>query len=127
MSSGPLSPTVALVTKLVAKPDTADEVRTFLADAVRLANQEQGTIAWLALRTDTTTFWVVDAFHPRMNARRTWRVRSSLACWTIGNDSWTGRQRSSRPTSLPQNCPNEQHQRSLSGSPLPATHPVSNP
>ena len=54
--------TAALVVKLVAKPDEADEVRTFLADAVRLANQEQGTIAWFALRTDTTTFWIVDAF-----------------------------------------------------------------
>ena len=54
--------TAALVVKLVAKPDKADEVRTFLADALRLANQEQGTIAWFALRTDTTTFWIVDAF-----------------------------------------------------------------
>lgn len=62
MSIGPLSPTVAVVTKLVAKPDEADAVSTFLADAVRLANQEQGTIAWFALRTDTTTFWIVDAF-----------------------------------------------------------------
>ena len=53
---------MALVTKLVAKPDEADEVSAFLADAVRLANQEQGTIAWFALRTDTTTFWIVDAF-----------------------------------------------------------------
>jgi quinol monooxygenase YgiN len=34
----------------------------FLADAVRLANQEDGTTAWFALRTDTTTFWIVDAF-----------------------------------------------------------------
>ena len=25
-------------------------------------NQEEGTIAWFALRTDTTTFWIVDAF-----------------------------------------------------------------
>jgi quinol monooxygenase YgiN len=62
MSSGTLSPTVALVVKLVAKADETDEVSTFLADAVRLANQEQGTIAWFALRTDTTTFWIVDAF-----------------------------------------------------------------
>ena len=53
---------MALVTKLVAKPDEADAVSTFLADAVRLASQEQGTIAWFALRTDTTTFWIVDAF-----------------------------------------------------------------
>ena len=62
MSIGPPSPNVALVTKLVAKPDEADAVSTFLADAVRLASQEQGTIAWFALRTDTTTFWIVDAF-----------------------------------------------------------------
>jgi hypothetical protein len=53
---------LALVTKLVAKPDEADEVSAFPADAVGLANQEQGTIAWFALRTDTTTFWIVDAF-----------------------------------------------------------------
>ena len=44
------------------KPDGADQVSTFLVDAVRLANEEQGTIAWFALRTDTTTFWIVDAF-----------------------------------------------------------------
>ena len=62
MSTGTLSPTVSLIAKLVAKPDEADEVGTFLADAVELANQEQGTIAWFALRTDTTTFWIVDAF-----------------------------------------------------------------
>ena len=62
MSTRTVSPTVALVVKLVAKPDEADEVGAFLADAVRLANQEQGTVAWFALRTDTTTFWIVDAF-----------------------------------------------------------------
>ena len=49
MSIGPPSPNVALVTKLVAKPDEADAVSTFLADAGRLASQEQGTIAWFAL------------------------------------------------------------------------------
>jgi quinol monooxygenase YgiN len=70
MSTGTLSPTVALVVKLVAKPDKADEVGTFLADAVRLANQEHGTIAWFALRTDTTTFWIVDAF-PSDSERQT--------------------------------------------------------
>ena len=62
MTTGTPSPTVALVVKLVAKPDEADEVSTFLTDAVRLANQEQRTIAWFALRTDVTTFWIVDAF-----------------------------------------------------------------
>jgi hypothetical protein len=62
MSTSPLSPNVALITKLVARPDAADEVDTFLVDAVRLANQEEGTVAWFALRTDSITFWIVDAF-----------------------------------------------------------------
>ena len=54
--------TVAFVARLVAKQDTADEVGQFLASAVSLANQEAGTIVWFALRTDATTFWIVDAF-----------------------------------------------------------------
>jgi len=54
--------TVSLVVKLVAKDETADEVRSFLADAVGLANDEAGTVVWFALRSDTTTFWIVDAF-----------------------------------------------------------------
>ncbi|HEX4216537.1 MAG TPA: antibiotic biosynthesis monooxygenase [Candidatus Dormibacteraeota bacterium] len=54
--------TVAFVVKLSARDDKADEVGAFLADAVSLANQEAGTIVWFALRTDATTFWIVDAF-----------------------------------------------------------------
>ena len=54
--------TVAIVAKLVAKDDTADEVASFLADAVGLANDEEQTIVWFTLRTDATTFWIVDAF-----------------------------------------------------------------
>ena len=54
--------TLSFVVKLTAKHDTADEVATFLADAVKLAEDEPGTIVWYALRTDPTTFWIVDAF-----------------------------------------------------------------
>jgi len=54
--------TLAFVAKIVAKPETADEVATFLAGAVELANDEAGTPVWFALRTDETTFWIVDAF-----------------------------------------------------------------
>jgi quinol monooxygenase YgiN len=54
--------TVAFVAKLVAKAETADEVAGFLAGAVGLANDEAGTVVWFALRTDETTFWIVDAF-----------------------------------------------------------------
>lgn len=52
----------ALVVKLTAKDDTRDEVASFLAGAVDLANEEAGTPVWLALRTDDSTFWIVDAF-----------------------------------------------------------------
>ncbi len=54
--------TVALVVKMVAKPDTKDELAAFLTSAVDLANQEAGTTVWLALKTDEHTFWIVDAF-----------------------------------------------------------------
>ena len=54
--------TVSFVAKLVAKHDTTEEVRAFLAKAVELANDEAGTVIWLALQTDPATFWIVDAF-----------------------------------------------------------------
>lgn len=54
--------TTAVVARLVARQETADEVASFLAGALDLANQEAGTIVWFALRTDATTFWIVDAF-----------------------------------------------------------------
>ncbi|MDQ3717344.1 MAG: antibiotic biosynthesis monooxygenase [Actinomycetota bacterium] len=52
----------ALVVKMVAKDDTQDEVAQFLTGALDLANQEAGTVIWMALRTDDSTFWIVDAF-----------------------------------------------------------------
>ena len=52
----------ALVVKIVAKDDTQDEVAQFLTGALDLANQEAGTVIWMALRTDDSTFWIVDAF-----------------------------------------------------------------
>jgi quinol monooxygenase YgiN len=57
-----MSTTVALVVKIVAKGDTKEEVAEFLAGAVELANAEAGTPVWFALRSDATTFWIVDAF-----------------------------------------------------------------
>jgi hypothetical protein len=86
MSTGTLPPTVALVVKLVAKPDQVDEVSTFLTDAVRLAN------------------------HPRVNARSTWRARSPRACCPMQNGSWTSYQRSCLPRSSPPSCPNDRGQ-----------------
>ena len=57
-----MSVSLALVVKLTSKPETSAEVAQFLAGAVDLANQESGTSVWFALRSDETTFWIVDAF-----------------------------------------------------------------
>ena len=53
---------VALVVRLDARETTAAELGDFLAAAVGAANDEAGTIVWLALQTDERTFWIVDAF-----------------------------------------------------------------
>ena len=54
--------THAVVVKLLARPEAADEVATFLTDAIKLANDELGTLVWFSARSDQTTFWVFDAF-----------------------------------------------------------------
>lgn len=54
--------TLSFVAKLVAKPETTDELAAFLTGALELANGETSTPVWFALRTDETTFWIVDAF-----------------------------------------------------------------
>jgi len=61
---------VALVVKLTAKPEAQEELAEFLAGAVELANQEDGTPVWFALRSDDSTFWIVDAF-PGVEERQT--------------------------------------------------------
>jgi quinol monooxygenase YgiN len=52
----------ALVVKLDAKPDRAEDVATFLAGAQPLAEAEPDTVSWYAARTSTTTFWIFDTF-----------------------------------------------------------------
>jgi quinol monooxygenase YgiN len=54
--------TKALVVRMTARVETRDEVARFLAGAVDMANAEAGTTVWFALRTDDSTFWIVDAF-----------------------------------------------------------------
>jgi quinol monooxygenase YgiN len=54
--------TVALVVKLTAKAGAEEELADFLTGAARLATDEPGTEVWLALRSDPSTFWIVDAF-----------------------------------------------------------------
>jgi quinol monooxygenase YgiN len=60
---------LAFVAKLVAKPGMEQEVSDLLTGALELANAETGTSVWFALRTDRSTFWIVDAF-PGEEARQ---------------------------------------------------------
>lgn len=54
--------TASLVVKLIAKTGQEQELAQFLTGALEHANAEAGTPVWLALRSDPTTFWIVDAF-----------------------------------------------------------------
>jgi quinol monooxygenase YgiN len=53
----------ALLVELKAKPGKEEEVAAFLASAQPLAVAEPGTIAWFAVRLDTQTFAIFDAFN----------------------------------------------------------------
>lgn len=52
----------AFVAKMVAKPGQEEALAEFLSGAQPLAEAEPGTVLWFALRTDTSTFWIFDAF-----------------------------------------------------------------
>ena len=54
--------TLSLFVRLEAKPGKEEEVAAFLMQGLQLANQEQSTPLWFALRLGPTTFGVFDAF-----------------------------------------------------------------
>ncbi len=54
--------THSIVARLVAKPERSEDVATFLAGALTLAEEEDFTPVWFALRADENTFYIVDAF-----------------------------------------------------------------
>lgn len=53
---------VALVVRLVAKAGKEEQVASFLAGALPLAEVEDFTPVWFALRTAPNVFYIVDAF-----------------------------------------------------------------
>ena len=53
---------VALLVRLEAKPGKEAAVAKFLEGALPLANQENTTPVWFALRLGPTTFGIFDAF-----------------------------------------------------------------
>jgi quinol monooxygenase YgiN len=53
---------VGILATLKAKPGKEGEVEQFLKSALPLANQEQQTTVWFALRLGPSTFGIFDAF-----------------------------------------------------------------
>lgn len=53
---------VALFVRLQAKPGKEAELSKFLEGGLELANQEQATPLWFALRFGPSTFGIFDAF-----------------------------------------------------------------
>jgi quinol monooxygenase YgiN len=53
---------VALLARLVAKPGKDEEVAAFLSSALPLAQAEDATIVWFALRFSKSEFGIFDAF-----------------------------------------------------------------
>lgn len=54
--------TVGLLATLTAKPGKEDEVAAFLTAALPLAEDEDATTAWFAIKLDDRTFGIFDVF-----------------------------------------------------------------
>ena len=54
--------TVGVLARLEAKPGKEEEVANFLAGALPLAQQEEATTAWFAIRLSPSTFGIFDVF-----------------------------------------------------------------
>ena len=54
--------TVGLLATLTAKPGKENELASFLASALPLAQEEAGTTAWFAIQMDSSTYGIFDVF-----------------------------------------------------------------
>ena len=54
--------TKGLIVRLQPKVGREEELAAFLADALPLVQNEPETVAWFAVRTDTSSFAIVDVF-----------------------------------------------------------------
>jgi quinol monooxygenase YgiN len=54
--------TVGVLARLEAKPGKEEEVARFLEGALPLAQQEEATTAWFAIRIGPSTFGIFDVF-----------------------------------------------------------------
>lgn len=76
---------VGLLVRLVAKPGKEDSVATFLAGALPLAQQEDNTIVWFAIRLGQSEFGIFDAFAGESG--RTSHLEGPIAAALMANAS----------------------------------------
>jgi quinol monooxygenase YgiN len=74
---------VGLVVRIVAKPGKEEEVASFLAGALPLAQAEASTVSWFAVRVDRATFYIVDHFAD--DAGRTKHLQGPIAAALMEN------------------------------------------
>ncbi|MEV6841464.1 antibiotic biosynthesis monooxygenase [Streptomyces sp. NPDC051133] len=53
---------VGLVARIESKPEYASQVEELLRGALKLAKEEEQTVAWFAFREGPTTFGIFDTF-----------------------------------------------------------------
>ncbi|WP_344466091.1 antibiotic biosynthesis monooxygenase [Kitasatospora kazusensis] len=73
---------VALLARIVAKPEHAAEVEALLRGALPLAEAESGTVTWSAFREDDVTFGVFDTFEDEHG--RAAHLEGSIAAALMG-------------------------------------------
>ncbi|MBT9332228.1 putative quinol monooxygenase [Paracidobacterium acidisoli] len=71
---------LALSVRLEAKPGKEEEAAAFLSGALPLAQAEQGTVVWFALRLGPSTFAIFDAFadEPARQAHLSGQIAAAL-------------------------------------------------
>src|ERR1700729_2041192 len=76
---------VGLLVQLQAKAGKEAVVAKFLGDALTLANQEEGTLVWFALKIGPSTFAIFDAF--AADEGRKAHLAASIAAVMMANAS----------------------------------------
>jgi quinol monooxygenase YgiN len=73
--------TTGLIVRLEARAGKEDDLAAFLAGALPLVEEEPETVAWLAVRSDLSSFAIVDAFpgEPGRQAHLAGAVAAALA------------------------------------------------
>jgi quinol monooxygenase YgiN len=77
---------LALLARLRAKPERAEEVAKLLESAVALAKEEAGTVHWYALRFGPTEFGVFDTFENEAGRQAHLEGRIARALMTKGKE-----------------------------------------